>query len=75
MSGMRAAAERIARTDEGDKDHEALVGGFVLDAQQHIERQETVLLPALLDACPQEEVNHIGRQMRYAMSAERGQGE
>jgi hypothetical protein len=63
-----AEIEGIERTEDSDE-YEALVGQFILDAQQHIEQQDTVLLPSLLDACPLEEVNHLGRQMRYAMSS------
>lgn len=72
---MRARVEGIEHSD-GDDEFNALVGGFVLGAQRHIERQDAVLLPALLDAAGREEVNHIGRQVRHALLAEQDeQGE
>lgn len=70
---IRATVEGIEHGD--DDEFNALVGGFVLDAQRHIERQDTVLLPALLDAAGREEVNHIGRQLRHALRTEREGGQ
>lgn len=67
---MRATVENIEHSD-GDDEFNALVSGFVLDAQRHIERQDTVLLPALFDAAGREEINHIGRQVRHALLTER----
>jgi len=67
---VQAEVEGMERTRDPDE-YEALVGQFVLDVQRHIEQQEVVLLPSLFDACPLEERNHLGRQVRYAMSAER----
>jgi hypothetical protein len=67
---QREAAHVIGRlraTDEDSEEYEALIGQLVLDIQQHIERQETVLLPALVDECPQEELNHLGRQLRSGL--------
>ncbi|MBR7833388.1 hemerythrin domain-containing protein [Actinospica durhamensis] len=75
---QRAAAQEqhgeVEQQNEYDADHAVLVGRFVLDAQRHIERQDAVLLPALRDACPREEVDHLGRQLRYALGEERGDG-
>ncbi len=82
LESLQRAAEQEQRDkaeqeSEYDADHAMLVGRFVLDAQRHIERQDAVLLPALRDACSREEVNHLGRQLRYALGDERGdeQGE
>ena len=69
------AAERIAqsidRADEDTDAYEALVNQLVLDIQRHIEEQETVLLPTLVDRCPREELNHLGRQLRDGLRQER----
>lgn len=69
------ATERIMRsiieTREDDADYEALVAQFVLDIQRHIEAQESVLIPALVDFCTREEINHLGRQLRDGLSSER----
>jgi hemerythrin superfamily protein len=68
------AAERIAqsidRADEGSEEYEALVNQLVLDIQRHITEQETTLLPTLIDACPREELNHLGRQLREGLRGE-----
>ncbi|HWG22514.1 hemerythrin domain-containing protein [Actinospica sp.] len=68
------AAERIAlsiaRADEDTVAYEALVNQLVIDIQRHIEEQETLLLPALIDACPREELNHLGRQLRDGLGRE-----
>lgn len=61
-----------ADSEEADRRQDPFVGGFVLDVQRHIERQETMLLPALRDSCPPEEINTIGRQVRFALHTERG---
>ena len=70
VQDMRATVEGIEHSGDDDE-FNALVGGFVLDVQRHIERQDAVLLPALFDAAPREEVNHIGRQVRHALKTER----
>jgi hypothetical protein len=73
VQDVRATVEGLEHSDSDDE-FNALVGGFVLDAQRHIERQDAVLLPALLDAAGREELNLIGRQMRHALTAERDGG-
>ena len=65
--------ESMAGTDARSEAYEPLVGQFVLDIQRHIEEQDNVLLPSLLDACPGEEVNNLGRQLRYGLRDERGE--
>lgn len=69
------AAERIAqsldRADEDTEAYEALVNQLVIDIQRHIADQETVILPTLIDACPREELNHLGRQLRDGLRRER----
>jgi hemerythrin superfamily protein len=63
--------ESIERADEFDATFEALVTQLVIDVQRHIGRQESVLLPALIDACPLEEINQLGRQLRHGLRAAR----
>ncbi|HEX4790089.1 MAG TPA: hemerythrin domain-containing protein [Actinospica sp.] len=75
LSEVRDLVENIERADGRGEDDDALVGRLVLEIQEHIERQDGVLLPQLLDVCPQEELNNIGRKMRYGMSDERGETE
>jgi hemerythrin-like domain-containing protein len=73
---VRNLVESLVRTaDEDAETYDALVGQLVVDIQRHIEQQDTVLLPQLLDACPGPEVNTIGRQLRYAIHDERDPGE
>lgn len=69
---VRTTVDDLERTDDQDESYDELVGRLVLEIQRHIEQQDSVLLPQLLDLCPPEEVNHLGRQMRYAFSDERG---
>jgi hemerythrin-like domain-containing protein len=75
VNALREVAKRMEHTDEQDEGFEALVGEFVLGVQQHIERQDGVILAQLLDVCPREEVNQIGRQIRYGLAEERGGSE
>lgn len=63
--------QSIIETREDDAAYEALVNQLVLDVQRHIEQQESVLLPALVDYCTREEINHLGRQLRDGLSSER----
>ncbi|HET9172999.1 MAG TPA: hemerythrin domain-containing protein [Actinospica sp.] len=69
------AAEQIAlsieRAGEDADGYEALVAQLVLDIERHIEQQETVLLPALLDSCSEAEINQLGRQLRSGLHDER----
>jgi hemerythrin-like domain-containing protein len=75
VSEVRDLAESMEGADGRGEDDDALVGRLVQEIQAHIERQDGVLLPQLLDVCPQEEVNNIGRKMRYGMSDERGEAD
>ncbi len=76
VHAVRNLVESLERSlDEDEETYDALVGQLLLDIQRHIEQQDTVLLPQLLDACPGPEVNTIGRQLRYAIHDERGAGE
>lgn len=75
VAEVRDVLEGMERTAENDEGYEALVARLVLDIQQHIEQQDSVLLPQLLDLCPREEINSIGRQMRYGLDDERGTAE
>ena len=61
--------ETIERTDEFDATFDALVTQLVIDIQRHIEQQDSVLLPALIDGCPLEEINQLGRQLRHDLRA------
>jgi hypothetical protein len=64
---QRAAArivESLETLDERADAYEPLVVQLVFDIQRHIEHQETVVLPALVDTCPLEEINELGRQLR-----------
>lgn len=82
--GEREAADQQRQVDDlrskagaldggdGADGQDPFVGGFVLDVQRHIERQETMLLPSLRDACPPEEINSIGCQVRFALHAGSG---
>jgi hypothetical protein len=63
--------EELRSTDEDDSEYATLANRLVLDIQQHIERQETVLLPTLVDTCPQEELNRLGRQLRSGLEDSR----
>jgi hypothetical protein len=47
---------------EGDE-YDILVGHLVIGIQDHVERQDAVLLPRLIDACPIEDINRLGRQL------------
>lgn len=73
MDAVSAQFEDVVNTHGNDDVDDRLVGRLVLDIQQHIDKQDTMLLPQLLDACPQEEINNIGRQMRYAIHEERSE--
>ncbi|HEX4790492.1 MAG TPA: hemerythrin domain-containing protein [Actinospica sp.] len=61
----------IERSGEEADGYEALVDQLVLDVQRHIEQQETVLLPTLLDSCSPAEINQLGRQLRSGLIDER----
>ncbi|MBR7828030.1 hemerythrin domain-containing protein [Actinospica sp. MGRD01-02] len=69
------AAEQIAlsidRAGEDSDAYEALVNQLMLDIQRHVATQETVLLPTLLDTCPPEDLNNLGRQLRAGLADER----
>ena len=70
---VNALREVVAGMGRGgtDEDSEALLGRFVLGVQRHIERQDGVILPQLLDVCTLDEINRAGREMRYALADER----
>ncbi|HEX4790501.1 MAG TPA: hypothetical protein VH372_18695 [Actinospica sp.] len=35
--------------------------------EDHVERQDTVLLPSLVDACPIDAINRLGRRLHKAV--------
>lgn len=70
LDATRDILEAMRRTPEDEDPYEALLGQLVLDIQQHVQRQDNVLLPTLLDACPQDQANHLGRQLRYGLHGE-----
>ena len=63
--------QSIERVTEDDATYEALVNQLVIDIERHIEQQETVLIPTLVDFCSREEINNLGRQLRDEMNSER----
>jgi hemerythrin superfamily protein len=67
-AAIRNIVDSIDRTDVHDATFDALANQLVIDIQRHIEQQDVKLLPALLQACPLEEINHVGRQLRGGMS-------
>jgi hypothetical protein len=56
--------ERVERTRAQDEEFNALVSRLVAGVQDHVEQQDTVLLPALVRACSAEDINLLSRQLR-----------
>jgi hypothetical protein len=75
VHAVRNLVESLEHARDDEETYDALVGRLLVDIQRHIEQQDTVLLPQLLDACPGPEVNTIGRQLRYAIHDGRDAGE
>lgn len=50
------------REPEGDA-YDVLVSHLVVGIQDHVYRQDAVLLPSLIDACPIEDINRLGRRL------------
>jgi hemerythrin superfamily protein len=69
------AAERIVRSieraEEDSETYESLVNQLMIDIQRHVQQQETILLPTLIDSCPRDELNSLGRQLRDGLRRER----
>lgn len=72
---VRELVDEIERTDEQDRRHNELTNRLVAEIEQHIEHQDTVLLPSLIDLLPYEEVNTLGGQLRSGFAQERQDGD
>lgn len=70
--GIRELIGQLGRADVDSEEYEQLGTRIAVEITQHIDRQETVLLPSLLDASPYEESNALGRQLRKGFAEERG---
>lgn len=70
----RALANTIESLEQGVEEGDGLdilVGQLVVALQDHVERQECVLLPALIAACPVEEYELLGRELHEGIRAAR----
>jgi hypothetical protein len=68
----RALARTIESLERGEAEGDeldVLVGHLIVALQDHVERQECVLLPALMAACPSEEIELLGQQLHEGMGA------
>ncbi|HEX4792000.1 MAG TPA: hemerythrin domain-containing protein, partial [Actinospica sp.] len=74
MRRNRAVGRTIACVErgvtEGDE-YDILVSHLVVGVQDHVERQDAFLLPALVDVCPIEQMNRLGEQLREGIAAAR----
>ena len=53
------------RRAEGDE-YDILVGHLVIGIEDHVRRQDSVVLPDLVDSCPIDEINVLGRRLSDA---------
>lgn len=70
----RAVARTIECAERGQAEgdeFDILVGHLLIGIQDHVERQDTILLPALVDACPIEEINQLGEMLHEGIRAAR----
>jgi hypothetical protein len=63
--------ERVERGEAQGDQLDVLVGHLVIGVQDHVEQQDAVLLPALIDACPIGELKVLGEKLREGMHAAR----
>jgi hypothetical protein len=68
---VEGTIECVERRTPQDEEFEALVSLLVVGVQDHVEQQDTVLLPALIGTCSIEEINLLGRQLRHGIPAVR----
>ncbi|MBR7828018.1 hemerythrin domain-containing protein [Actinospica sp. MGRD01-02] len=59
------AIERLP--EQSGDEYDVLVSHLVVGVQDHVRRQDAVLLPKLIDACPIEDINRLGRQLNRAV--------
>lgn len=64
--------ESLERGDEEGDGLDILVGHLIVGLQDHVERQDCLLLPALVRACPSAEMELIGRQLHEGVASARG---
>lgn len=70
----RAVCRTIERVESGSArgdEFDILVGQLVVGMQEHVERQDAVLLPVLVDVCSIAEINRLGERLREGMRAAR----
>ena len=70
----RALTNTIESLEQGVEEGDGLdvlVGHLVVALQDHVERQDCVLLPALVAACPAEEYELLGRELHEGIRAAR----
>jgi hypothetical protein len=74
MRRNRALGRTIACVErgvtEGDE-YDIVVSHLLVGVQDHVERQDAFLLPALVDVCPIEQINRLGEQLREGIAAAR----
>lgn len=70
----RAVARTVECVERGEvegDEYDVLVSHLVVGVQDHVERQDAFLLPALVDVCPIEQINRLGEQLREGIASAR----
>jgi hypothetical protein len=63
--------EMVERWGVQDDEFDILVGHLVIGVQDHVEQHDTVLLPALVEACSLAEITLLGERLRSGIRAAR----
>jgi hypothetical protein len=74
MRRNRAVGRTVACVERGeleDDEYDIVVSHLLVGVQDHVERQDAFLLPALVDVCPIEQINRLGEQLREGIAAGR----